>query len=227
MLPSLSPSLAHLRLLPLVLSTVDPQLRDHLSTIRPYFALSSTLTMYAHDIQEYTDIARLFDFFLAQPAVMSIYMFATIILNRKSELLEIPQDEPDVLHVVLSKLPKTLDLEALMSQSLELFERHPPESLPGLEWWSIPRYSVLKDTRYSGDTRTLHDGEQSFQHQVAQLRREERRKQLMASLWRSRRPLGLGLAIVVGVLAIWLQKEQAGGIAGLRTFARLGRDPRI
>lgn len=78
MLPSLSAATDQLRLLPSVLSVADPILWRHLQTTRPFFALSATLTLYAHDIQEYGAIARLFDFLLAREAVMSIYLFATV-----------------------------------------------------------------------------------------------------------------------------------------------------
>jgi TBC1 domain family member 20 len=78
MLPSLSPALSHLRLLPPILSAVDPELCSHLSQTQPFFALAATLTLYAHDIQEYGDIARLFDVLLAREAVFSVYLFAVV-----------------------------------------------------------------------------------------------------------------------------------------------------
>lgn len=81
MLPTLSASIVHLRLLPPILRSVDPKLERHLSQTQPFFALAATLTLYAHDIQEYGDIARLFDFILAQPAVMPVYLFASVRLD--------------------------------------------------------------------------------------------------------------------------------------------------
>jgi hypothetical protein len=78
MLPSLSPALSHLRLLPPILSAVDPELCNHLSQTQPFFALAATLTLYAHDIQEYGDIARLFDVLLARETVFSMYLFAVV-----------------------------------------------------------------------------------------------------------------------------------------------------
>lgn len=78
MLPNLDPAIAHLRLLPAILQKADPDVAKHLSHTDPFFALSSTLTLYAHDIQEYGDIARLYDFLIAREAVVSIYLFATV-----------------------------------------------------------------------------------------------------------------------------------------------------
>jgi len=78
MLPSLAPALAQLRLLPSILNKVDPDLCAHLSQTQPFFALAATLTLYAHDIQEYGDIARLFDILIAREAVFSVYLFVQV-----------------------------------------------------------------------------------------------------------------------------------------------------
>jgi hypothetical protein len=78
MLPTLSPALSHLKLLPDIVQAEDAKLWKHLSDTQPYFALSATLTLYAHDIQAYGDIARLFDVLLAREPVFSIYLFAMV-----------------------------------------------------------------------------------------------------------------------------------------------------
>jgi len=89
MLPSLDAAISHLYLLPAILDTVDPTVRRHLSQTQPFFALAATLTLYAHDIQEYGDIARLFDFFLAREAVIPVYFFAVV-----SRLICLPRMTP-------------------------------------------------------------------------------------------------------------------------------------
>lgn len=78
MLPSLAATTTHLDLLPAILRVADAEVEKHLSHTRPFFALSATLTLYAHDIEAYGDIARLFDFLLATDAAMSIYLFAIV-----------------------------------------------------------------------------------------------------------------------------------------------------
>lgn len=78
MLPSMAASESHLKLLPAILYAADPKLCKHLSELQPYFALAATLTLYAHDIEEYGGISRLFDFLLAREAVVSVYMYATV-----------------------------------------------------------------------------------------------------------------------------------------------------
>ena len=78
MLPTMSGTESHLQLLPPLLYTVDPTLYQHLSHTQPFFALAATLTLYAHDIEEYGDIARLFDFLLASPASVPLYLFVVV-----------------------------------------------------------------------------------------------------------------------------------------------------
>jgi TBC1 domain family member 20 len=78
MLPTMSGTVPHLQLLPVILYAADPELASHLSGTQPFFALPATLTLYAHEIEEYGQIARLFDFLLATEAVMSIYLFAVV-----------------------------------------------------------------------------------------------------------------------------------------------------
>ena len=79
MLPTMTGALSHLQLLPAILKAADAELFGHLSETAPfYFALPATLTLYAHEIQEYGDIARLFDYLLTNEAVVSIYLYATV-----------------------------------------------------------------------------------------------------------------------------------------------------
>ena len=208
MLPSMAPSLMHLHLLPAILSAADPKLCKHLSQTQPFFALAATLTLYAHEIQEYCDIARLFDFLLAHGAVVSVYFFAVIVLSRRDELFEIPAEEPEMLHSILSKLPKPLNLEALISETVTLVTQYSPEQLPYGAWAKISPYSVLKTTVGPIRRQTLRDGEQMFANQVMQLRRAELRQQAMNTIWKYRRPAGsVGLAVFFALLSFWLRKN--------------------
>lgn len=208
MLPSLSPAVKHLQLIPAIIETVDPALRRHLSTIQPFFALAATLTLYAHDIQEYSDIARLFDYLLAREPVVAIYLFAAIILSRKKELLEIPLEEPEMLHFKLSKLPCPLDLDGHILSAERLFKDHPPESLPFGAWKRIPSCSVLKTSRDAYHKYTVEEAERLFEQQTRQLRNEERRKQTLEFAWKHRRAVAsVALAILVGAASIYIRKK--------------------
>lgn len=212
MLPSLSPALKHLHLIPAILEVTDTRVRRHLAGTQPYFALAAALTLYAHDIEEYQDIVRLYDFLLAHEPVVAIYLFAAIILSRKDELLEIPIEEPEMLHFTLSKMPQPLGLEDLISSTLDLYQKHPPESLPYRVWRHLPRNSVLKTSRTVGEYTDLKDAVNHFVQQTKELRREEFRKQTYALLWRYRRPIGgIGVAILIGLASIYIRKTGLEG----------------
>lgn len=225
MLPTLAPSLAQLRLIPSIIYTVNPKLYKHLPLTQPFFAIPGILTMYAHDIQEYGDIARIFDVLLAREAVFSVYMFAQIVLQRADELFEIDSDEPEMLHSVLSKLPKPLKLETLIANTIILFEKYPPETLR--TWSSISSSSVLKTARLRNQTasQTLEDGKIYFDKQVKELQRQEQLEKTLKLLWQYRRPAkAIGVAVAIGLVSYWLRS--ASGSSILKAFWRAWYDYR-
>jgi len=228
MLPTMTGALSHLQLLPSILKAADVDLFEHLSQTAPfYFALPATLTLYAHEIQEYGDIARLFDYLLTNEAAASIYLYATIIISRKEELLTLEPDEHDMLHCILSKLPKPLDLDSLISRSAALHAAHPPNKLSSYPWWyGISPNSVLKTTRdpHALAQQTLQDGEVYFQRHAAEIATQEaRQKQLERArvlAKRYRRPaMVAGTAVLAALLAFYLRK--AGGGAAVASLAGL------
>jgi hypothetical protein len=216
MLSSLDPALAQLELLRPILHAADPVLYDHLPKSQPSFALAGTITMFAHNIQDYKDITRLFDFFLARHAVMPIYLFAAVVLSKREELLEFDKEDEDILYVMLGKIPEPFDVEFHIARTVELYERLPPASLNSWEWWRISSSSVLKSSATNTSLRslTLEDGETLFSHQEQDLRREQtlRRavktiKYIKLRLWYHRRYGAVGLAMMVGAYALWLGRN--------------------
>lgn len=142
-------------------------------------------------------------------------------MSRKDELLEIDHDEPEMLHSILSKLPKPLDLEGLIQKARTLFKQYPPEHLPNRVWWSVSSSSVLKTTRnlHTLATQSLQDGERLFQKQAAEIRRQDAYKhakqRTQALAYRYRRPVRwTGAAILVALLALQFG-GQSGGSANL------------
>ncbi|KAI1168233.1 rab-GTPase-TBC domain-containing protein [Nemania serpens] len=216
MLPTLAPAVAQLHLIPDILHAVDPDLCRHLSRNEPYFALADTLTMFAHNVQRYSDIARLFDALIAREQVFSIYVFAQIVTRRRDELLA--HDEPDMLHFALSKLPPDLDLDAVIAEAALLFGRHPPESLRA--WRRISGASVLKTTRDPGALarQSLRDGRVFFDRQVGELRRAELSQKVIQAAWANRTLL---FTILIGVGAIYLRRT-ATWTSLMAWVARLG-----
>lgn len=206
MLPTLAPTTAQLRLLPDILACADAPLRRHLAGVEPFYALAGTLTMYAHNIEGYGDIARLFDVFLAREPAFSIYMFAQIVIDRRDEIFQF--DEPDMLHVLLGRLPAKMDLDALITRSVALFNRYPPETLP--TWRHISGASALKTARDadSSTTQTLEQGRLYFDRQAKELKWAEVQHRVKLALWSYRRPAGaVGMAVAVGAFAIYLRRN--------------------
>lgn len=215
MLPTLQAAISQLRLIPEILRAADPALASHLSEAQPFFALSDTLTMYAHNITTLGEISRLFDVLLAREPVFSVYMFAAIVRSRREELFETPRDEPEMLHSILSKLPQPLALETIIQSTHELFEAHPPETLPS--WRKISCASVLKTARDANilANQTMNDAEGFFRRHVKELDWLERRKKIVQQVWRYRRPAGaFGVAVLVGIVAYLLRKPGIAGGAG-------------
>jgi hypothetical protein len=117
MLPTMTGALSHLQLLPSILKAADADLFEHLSQTAPfYFALPATLTLYAHEIQEYGDIARLFDYLLTNEAAASIYLYATVSRsiqplpsNRSFSIATLPTQTITNSFVPLKPLPSPLE----------------------------------------------------------------------------------------------------------------------
>ncbi|KAF4551918.1 Rab-GTPase-TBC domain-containing protein 2 [Elsinoe fawcettii] len=221
LLPTLTGTNSQLSLLIPLLHTSDPDLCNHISGLRPYFALAAVLTMFAHDIDDYTTISRLFDYLLSHPSLQLIYMFAAIVTLRRDELFEIDREEPEMLYAVLSKLPNPLDLEALIRRTEGLREMFPPEKLPGHAWRGISTFSVLKTARTVEETRgqDLGVAEKWLALHAEEIERVEKRKAAVRRLRRTayvyRRPAGaVALAVLVGVVSVWLGRTGQTGSVG-------------
>jgi len=120
-----------------------------------------------------------------------------------------------MLHSILSKLPKPLNLEKLIADTMDLFHRHPPQMLATGAWRRISSYSVLKTTRdpHQLARQTLQDGEKLFLKQARQLRMMQMLAETRLKLWKFRRPTGaLGLAVLIGVLSWWLQRYSSDSL---------------
>ena len=67
----------------------NPILHSHLmrAELGTIFALPWLITWFGHVLPDYGDVVRLYDFFLAQPPRMPIYLAATIVLHREKEIL--------------------------------------------------------------------------------------------------------------------------------------------
>ncbi|PFH62719.1 hypothetical protein XA68_12397 [Ophiocordyceps unilateralis] len=206
MLPCLGPTTTQLRLLPDIIAKADPEMRRHIAFIEPFYALAGTLTMYAHNIEDYHDIARLFDVFLAREPVFSIYVFAQILMDRRDEILGV--DESDMLQVILAKVPTRMNLDDLISKTVIIFDRYPPHSLPS--WRSVSDASVLKTVRGVNALadQTLDQGYVYFRQQVKEMWWSDVIDSAKLTIRRHRRPIGaVGMAVGVAAAAFYMRRN--------------------
>lgn len=136
-----------------------------------------------------------------------------------------------MLHAVLSKLPKPLDLDALISRTAALFSEHPPQALPFRSWSKISSSSVLKTTRDSKQVaqQSLQYGEQLFAKQATEIQVQESRKRMrehaMKVMRKYRRPAQTaGAAFLIALLALYMRKSFDAGpgtstVASITSFA--------
>ncbi|XP_023322266.1 TBC1 domain family member 20 [Eurytemora carolleeae] len=96
----------------------NPILHSHLmrAELGTIFALPWLITWFGHVLPDYGDVVRLYDFFLAQPPRMPIYLAAAIVLHREKEILA-TECEMSSIHGLLSQIPQDLPFEILSSAS--------------------------------------------------------------------------------------------------------------
>ena len=90
-----------------------------------YFSVSWVLTWFSHNLADFENICRLFDFFLACHPLMSVYFSAAFILERRKELLLLDRDIASV-HSYFQMFPANVDVDRLIQQTRYLFRKFPP-----------------------------------------------------------------------------------------------------
>jgi hypothetical protein len=148
MLPTMDSSIDHLRLLPAIIGAADSDLGRLLAGVEPYYALSSVITVFAHDIDSFDDICTVLDYVFASGSmVVPLYLYASMVVSRKAELEALQTTDCDILHSVLSQFPSPISpalLFDVMTRASTLLEVYPPQHLD--LWSDISEYSVLKTT---------------------------------------------------------------------------------
>lgn len=96
------------------------------SSVGTLFALPWYLTWFGHSLNQYRSVVRLYDFFLASPFLLPIYVTASIVLFREDDIFK---EECDMasLHCLLSQLPDDLPFEYLLQNAKLLYEKYPPD----------------------------------------------------------------------------------------------------
>src|SRR4030095_13412753 len=114
-----------------------------------------------------------------------------------------------------------LDLEALITDAMKLYQLHPPESLPFRSWQSISRHSVLKTSRDLALQATPQQAGNLFKEQTRELRRDDFHQKALKLLWKYRKPAtAVGLAIMVAVASYWIRKNEIDIVSIWSYFGR-------
>lgn len=94
------------------------------------FALPWYLTWFGHSLNQYRDVVRLYDYFLASPPLMPLYVATALVIHRRQEVFDAGCDMASV-HVVLSQIPDNLDFEEILVQASKYYKNYPPDTLEG------------------------------------------------------------------------------------------------
>lgn len=115
------------------------------SSVGTLFALPWYLTWFGHSLNQYRSVVRLYDYFLASPFLLPIYVTSAIVLFRDDEIFKEDCDMASI-HCLLSRviitgriyfyffnskylfqLPDDLPFEYLLVNSTKLYKKYPPE----------------------------------------------------------------------------------------------------
>ncbi|XP_050425581.1 TBC1 domain family member 20 [Adelges cooleyi] len=114
-----------LQVFPLV-SELNPELDSFIlkSGIGTIFALPWILSWFSHSLSQHKKVVRLFDYFLASPKEIILYVIAQLINVRSEAVLSVECDMASV-HAAISKIPEDLDFEDILLRATKMFYDHP------------------------------------------------------------------------------------------------------
>lgn len=92
------------------------------------FALPWYLTWFGHSLNQYKDVVRLYDYFLATPPLMPIYVATSLVIQRRQEVFSEGCDMASI-HCLLSQIPDDLDFEEILTRASTFYKKYPPEKL--------------------------------------------------------------------------------------------------
>lgn len=116
-----------------LLANRDAQLEAYLrrAELGSIFALGWLLTWFAHSIDDYDRVVRIYDFFLASHRLMPVYLSAAIVLDRRYDIVERCECDMVSIHSLLTRLSVDIQIETLIADAFELYSRYPPTELEG------------------------------------------------------------------------------------------------
>ncbi|KAJ2456781.1 GTPase-activating protein gyp8 [Coemansia sp. RSA 2424] len=139
--------LQQLQLLYVLLKAISPEIHDLLVELEvpPFFAISWVLTWFAHDLDDFQSICRIFDFLIVSPPMQVVYMAAAMLKRNERDILAYERDFADV-HTGLSKLPlkvKEKGWRDIIDDSYHLQADYPATKLQHMGSCHLPRLSVV------------------------------------------------------------------------------------
>lgn len=113
-----------------VISKADRSVAECLqkAQVGTMFALPWYLTWFGHSLNRYSDVVRLYDYFLCAPPLFPVYVTAAIVLHRRGEVLHCECDMA-MLHCLLSRLPDDLPFEDILVTAKKLYDENDPIDL--------------------------------------------------------------------------------------------------
>lgn len=130
MRPTMEKTTYYLTYLYPILKRADPKLHQFLidSGVGTVFCLPWLITWFAHTLSDYRNVVRLYDFFLATPYLMPMYIASAIVLKKKEDILT-GECEMAMQHFILSQVPDTLPFEEILIRANELHDAYPPDTM--------------------------------------------------------------------------------------------------
>lgn len=117
-------------ILPL-LSLCDHEMHLFLTNanVTAFFALSWILTWFAHNITQFEDIARIYDYFLSSHPIKPLYMTVTLMLHCREDLLSITDVDQAGIHKFFQEFQWNIDFNVIIDKCEQIFCSHPPHQL--------------------------------------------------------------------------------------------------
>ncbi|KAJ2790436.1 GTPase-activating protein gyp8 [Coemansia linderi] len=136
-----------LRLLYVVVQAISPEIHALLDELEvpPFFAISWVLTWFAHDLDDFQSICRIFDFLIVSPPMQVVYMAAAMLKRSERDILAYERDFAAV-HTGLSKLPlavKEKGWRDIIDDSYHLQAEYPATRLQHMGNCHLPKLSVV------------------------------------------------------------------------------------
>lgn len=132
MQPTLRETQDMLALIPIIIRQESETLANFLeeAQIGTIYALSWVITWFSHVLPRQADVEKLFRFFSARDRKLVLYVCASIVLYKEEDIIQL-DCEMSTVHHFLTQVPRKekLPLDTLTTKALELFEKHPPESM--------------------------------------------------------------------------------------------------